>query len=67
MRLVGVGIFFLCLLYSGWCVRKAAQHRKDPTVRFYLGNVDQTGRKYLWRGLLALLASFIVWIVINNY
>jgi hypothetical protein len=56
---LAIGIFFLGLLFSGLCVLKATQHRKDPNVLFYLGNVDKTGRKYVWAALLALLIALI--------
>jgi hypothetical protein len=27
------------------------RHRKDANIPFYLGNVDETGRKYVWAGI----------------
>jgi hypothetical protein len=62
-----VGVFYLCLLLSGWFVHKAAQHRKDPDKVFYLGNVAPSGRKYVWLAFLGMLVALIVFFWPENH
>jgi hypothetical protein len=53
------GVWLLFSLLSGWFVRTAARHPKDPDKGFYLGNVAPSGRKYVGLAFLAFLVATI--------
>ena len=59
MRHLSVAIFFLCLVLFSWCVQMAARRRTDPTIAFHLGNVNESGRKYLWMAVFWFLAAMV--------
>jgi hypothetical protein len=56
---LAIGLFFLGSVLSAWCVHMAARRRKDPSVPFYLGNVNESGRKYVWVALFGFLLIVI--------
>ena len=56
---LAVGVFFLGMVLSAWGVHMAARRRKDPSVPFYLGNVNGSGRKYVWVALFGFLVVVI--------
>ena len=56
---LAIGLFFLGMLFSGWCSYMANRRRKDPSVPFYLGNVNESGRKYVWLALVGFLLIVI--------
>lgn len=64
MRGFATAIFFVGLICNTWYIHKATKHRKDPSILFYLGNVDEIGRKYVRLGLFALLVSFLAFVVV---